>query len=233
MSKSVADLENDLTEKLETGINQTAEQIQIVANRFNDDGSLKNTAGLITTSEMNNLYAFNSEGNIVSVISQTASDIKIKAQNISLEGLVTANGNFKILEDGSIETTNGKFEGEIKATSGSFGVLSFVDEIYDSSTGRVRFGSIDTSYTVISTSDEELGRNANIYLYNDVGVYGIVSTAKIALLAYGNVEVNGSVTASSLSLGGKKVKLVSQELFDGYDGEGTAFYKTITYLTLE
>ena len=233
VSKSITDLENDLTEKLETGINQTAEQIQIIANRFNDDGSLKNTAGLITTSEMNNLYAFNSEGNIVSVISQTASDIKIKAQNISLEGLVTANGNFKILEDGSIETTNGKFEGEIKATSGSFGVLSFVDEIYDSSTGRVRFGSIDTSYTVISTSDEELGRNANIYLYNDVGVYGIVSTAKIALLAYGNVEVNGSVTASSLSLGGKKVKLVSQELFDGYDGEGTAFYKTITYLTLE
>ena len=37
------------------------------------------------------------------------SDILLKAKNINLEGLVTANGYFKILEDGSIEAVNGKF----------------------------------------------------------------------------------------------------------------------------
>ena len=46
------------------------------------------------------------------------SDIKLKAKQITLEGLVTANGNFKILEDGSIVATNGKFTGEINADKG-------------------------------------------------------------------------------------------------------------------
>lgn len=46
------------------------------------------------------------------------SSIKLKASQITLEGLVTANGNFKILEDGSIEATNGKFTGEINADKG-------------------------------------------------------------------------------------------------------------------
>lgn len=46
------------------------------------------------------------------------SNIKLKASQIILEGLVTANGNFKILEDGSIEATNGKFTGEINADKG-------------------------------------------------------------------------------------------------------------------
>lgn len=46
------------------------------------------------------------------------SSIKLKASQITLEGLVTANGNFKILEDGSIEAKNGKFTGEINADKG-------------------------------------------------------------------------------------------------------------------
>lgn len=41
--------------------------------------------------------------------------IKLKANNMDFEGLVTVNGNFKILEDGTIEATNGKFNGEINA----------------------------------------------------------------------------------------------------------------------
>lgn len=46
------------------------------------------------------------------------SDILLRAKNINLEGLVTANGNFKVLEDGSIEAVNGKFSGVINAESG-------------------------------------------------------------------------------------------------------------------
>lgn len=94
---------------------------KLISERFNDDGSLLNTAGLVTTASVNTLYAFDAEGNIVSLIEQTASDIRIKAENISLEGLVTANENFKILEDGSMEAANGKFTGEINATSGNIG----------------------------------------------------------------------------------------------------------------
>ena len=47
-------------------------------------------------------------------------EIKLLAKKIIFEGLVTANENFKILEDGSIEAKKGKFSGHIEAESGSF-----------------------------------------------------------------------------------------------------------------
>lgn len=52
-----------------------------------------------------------------SAISAIAKDIKLKATNITLEGLVTANSNFKILVDGSIEVKNGKFTGSITGST--------------------------------------------------------------------------------------------------------------------
>lgn len=47
---------------------------------------------------------------VISSINQTAEEIKIEADKISLEGLVTANNNFKILNDGSIEAKNAELE---------------------------------------------------------------------------------------------------------------------------
>lgn len=44
------------------------------------------------------------------------SSVKVKADNIVLEGAVTANGNFKVLEDGSIETENAKIGGYLYTT---------------------------------------------------------------------------------------------------------------------
>ena len=49
------------------------------------------------------------------------SNAKIKADNIELEGLVTANSYFKVLEDGSIEAANATISGTINATSGKIG----------------------------------------------------------------------------------------------------------------
>lgn len=54
---------------------------------------------------------------IISEINQSAEEISIKAEKISLEGLVTANQNFKVLTDGSIEAKNGKFTGDLTTTS--------------------------------------------------------------------------------------------------------------------
>jgi len=56
-------------------------------------------------------------------------DILIKADNVILEGLITANGGFKILADGSTEQVNGKFSGQIISdsaiiTGGSFNVTA-------------------------------------------------------------------------------------------------------------
>lgn len=50
---------------------------------------------------------------IISKINQSPEEISIEADKINLHGIVTANENFKILQDGSIEAKNGKFVGTI------------------------------------------------------------------------------------------------------------------------
>ncbi len=70
----------------------------------------------------------NSNGNIgyVSLNGNPDTDltqIDVKADNINLEGLVTVNGNFKVLLDGTIEAINGKFSGNITASEYIGGVI--------------------------------------------------------------------------------------------------------------
>ena len=50
------------------------------------------------------------DGNKISVV-------KLTGDRVKLEGLVTANDNFKILEDGSIEANAGTFSGISARTS--------------------------------------------------------------------------------------------------------------------
>ena len=57
--------------------------------------------------------------NIALRLNEDDSEATIKADKISLEGTVTANENFKVLEDGSIETKNGSFSGDIYLADGS------------------------------------------------------------------------------------------------------------------
>lgn len=56
-----------------------------------------------------------SKGSIISEINQSAEAISINAAKINLNGVVTANGNFKILTDGSMEAINGSFGGDLTA----------------------------------------------------------------------------------------------------------------------
>lgn len=57
--------------------------------------------------------------NLVSIIS--GGSAKIQAKNITLDGVVTANSNFKILADGSVEAVNGKFSGKVTTDEGNIG----------------------------------------------------------------------------------------------------------------
>ena len=57
------------------------------------------------------------DGNyIIGRINLSSTTASIEAEHIKLEGIVTANSKFKILTDGSMEATDGKFVGDIKAT---------------------------------------------------------------------------------------------------------------------
>ncbi len=51
------------------------------------------------------------KGEIISEINQSAEEVKIQAERISLEGVVTANDGFRINTDGSMEATAGSFGG--------------------------------------------------------------------------------------------------------------------------
>lgn len=70
------------------------------------------------------------------------SNAKIKADNIELEGLVTANSYFKVLEDGSIEAANANISGTINATSGK------IAGFFISGNGLVNTGFNNDAYVI-------------------------------------------------------------------------------------
>lgn len=99
-----------LTHRYRTLFEQSERLVKISAAVFDKDENVLEETGLITTSKVSGLYAIDGDGNLKSFVGAGQDGVKIKASNIQLEGLVTANDNFKILEDGSVET--------IKATIG-------------------------------------------------------------------------------------------------------------------
>lgn len=64
---------------------------------------------------------------IISLINLSDSEAYIQAPKIKLEGIVTANSNFKVLEDGSIEAANAVISGKITATEGEIGGCKIVN----------------------------------------------------------------------------------------------------------
>lgn len=103
-----------LTYKYRTLFEQSEKLIKIAAQNFDRDGKALAESGIVTTAQMSGMYAIDSEGRLKAFVGAGQEGVKIKADNIQLEGLVTANGNFKILEDGSIEALNGTFYGSLK-----------------------------------------------------------------------------------------------------------------------
>lgn len=105
-----------LTYKYRTLFEQSEKLIKIAAQNFDSNGQVLAESGILTTAQMTGLYAINSDGQLTAFVGAGQDGIKIKASNIQFEGLVTANGNFKILEDGSIEARSGTFSGYIRTT---------------------------------------------------------------------------------------------------------------------
>lgn len=106
---------------------QTDRLVRIATESFDEHGNLINTTGLVSKKDVAGLYAIGSDGSLQSFVGASTEGVFIKAANIKLEGLVTANENFKILEDGSIASKNGSFTGTINATKGSIGGFAIGD----------------------------------------------------------------------------------------------------------
>ena len=124
---------------------QTDLLVKIATESFDKDGNLINTTGLVSREDVAGMYAIAGDGTLQSFVGASAEGVFIKAGSIKLEGLVTANGNFRILEDGSIEAANGVFKGEIEATKGSIGgfeigrdhIGAAVDDVHAASFGNL------------------------------------------------------------------------------------------------
>ncbi len=150
-----------LTYKYKTLFEQSERLVKISAAVYDKDERALEETGLIVTSKVSGLYAIDVDGNQKSFVGAGQDGVKIKASNIQLEGLVTANENFKILEDGSIEANNGKFTGEINASNGNIGNLVI-------SSDNLHYGNIDDwtteeQKTLISASQIRLQN----YLYDE------------------------------------------------------------------
>lgn len=111
----------------------TAKYNRLISVYFDENGELRNKSGLVTTANFSKLFAegVTSNGLVKKAelnvyvtkdeFGDLVSGVTIKADQIKLEGLVTANSYFKVLTDGSIETRNANISGTVKADKGKIG----------------------------------------------------------------------------------------------------------------
>ena len=107
-----------LTYKYRTLLEQSERLVKISAAVFDKYENMLEETGLVTTSKLTGMYAIDGDGNLKSFVGAGQDGVKIKASNIQLEGLVTANKNFMILEDGSIVTKNATIYGKVYVDNG-------------------------------------------------------------------------------------------------------------------
>ena len=201
----------DMITKFETQLSQTNEKIEAVAKRTSNLES--KSAGWLTTADGVKIWAaaeFNDKGGkgntkVSSLFNVSAESITLKSQHIKLEGIITANGNIKIHEDGSIECHNGSFTGDITAENGYIGAFKItqygLENITSNPTARLRIGQDGGRFFEVNTTtntmcgirgDEMTALSLSAYGNHSIGV-DIIAQAGFdtyAIKALGNVELN-------------------------------------------
>jgi hypothetical protein len=111
-----------LTYKYKTLFEQSDRLVKISAAVYDKDERALQETGLMIQPEGTGIYIKDANGKLALIgvgVEETDAEgnkktvIKLTADNINLEGLVTANGNFKVKGDGSIEANNAKIKGYV------------------------------------------------------------------------------------------------------------------------
>lgn len=156
-----------LTYKYKTLFKQSERLVKISAAVYDKDERALQETGLMIQPEGTGIYIKDANGKLALIgvgVEETDAEgnkktvIKLTADNIKLEGLVTANGYFKVKEDGSIEAVNGTFRGHVYAEGGAIGGFSI---------GNGHIGGADVIYNedgTIEVKDTENG----LFLYDDM-----------------------------------------------------------------
>lgn len=229
----------DMITKFETQLSQTNEKIEAVAKRTSNLES--KSAGWLTTADGVKIWAaaeFENGVKASSLFNVSAESITLKSQHIKLEGIITANGNIKIHEDGSIECHNGSFTGEINANSGVFkNVRTSNNSLVIDENGNVSIvGKISTA---LSGTKIEINPNSNsIKFYNskgyDVGGISFLdsggggTSVTYPRLKLDNIASDGNLTASTTLFAGS-LSMISNLSGSRYQVSlgisGLSFYK--------
>lgn len=180
----------DLRRSLESSITTEAGRITAVSKEVDAVKKTITSAGWITTTTGNTLWAKKDMENgktLISAINQTAEAVSIDASKINLNGLVTANKSFKILTDGSMQCTGGTVGGfTIKQYSIESGGLSLTG-------GQLHLDRNRGVEVIIGGVSAAAGANyAGIFINDDQSggttSNGSVLTLKTGYSNYSNVE---------------------------------------------
>ena len=198
----------------------TAKYNRLISVYFDENGELRNKSGLVTTANFSKLFAEGVDDNGLvksadlkvyvtkNEFGELVSGVTIRADQIELEGLVTANGYFKVLTDGSIETRNANISGIVKATSGKIGGFTI-------DSGRLVWKGYD--YFGNDSRSLKLG-------VSDVSTEGVVdvsfgaaTTGRFGVKAVGRTANSAAIYGSSQSVQSYPTgDTVWAGFFDGY-----------------
>lgn len=169
--------------RLKTIVDQNEAKLEIVAEKTDNNADAIGKLVVSTDEISTEVKKKVGEDEIISKINQTAEAIKILAKYIQLEGIVTANENFKILEDGSIEAKNGKFTGKIEGSS--FYTIKTSEYTYTQSDIDIMQNIVDSQ---IPPTEEQLAKY-------DLDKNGIINSKDYSIVSgiiHGNYgETNG------------------------------------------
>lgn len=229
----------DMITKFETQLSQTSEKIEAVAKRTSNLES--KSAGWLSTADGVKIWAaakFENGVKASSLFNVSAESITLKSQHVKLEGIITANGNIKIHEDGSIECHNGSFTGEINANSGVFkNVRTSNNSLVVDENGNVSIvGKISTAS---SGTKIEIDPNSNsLKFYNskgyDVGGISFLdsgaggTSVTYPRLKLDNIASDGNLTAYTTLFAGSlsMISNLSGSIYQVSLGiSGLSFYK--------
>jgi hypothetical protein len=104
-----------LAYRYRTLFEQSERLVKLSAAVYDKDETLLQETGLVARPEGAGLYAQTADGKVALVGTTVTKDgstvVQLTAEHLQLEGLTTVNENFRVKEDGSIETRNAKVNG--------------------------------------------------------------------------------------------------------------------------
>jgi len=113
----VKDDPNIKIKRIQTTINQNEAYLNIVAQTVDNQSDAIGELLISDEKIKSEVSKKVGDDEVISKINQSAEEIKIQASRLKLEGIITADGNVQILEDGSIVVNNGTFKGNIVGAS--------------------------------------------------------------------------------------------------------------------